>query len=134
MLRDWLASKILKRCDALHRNIHSNMNRPMMEYFKTILLLVQRGKCGICGKQTIPCLSALDHDHLSGWPRGFLCMPCNSRAGVWDAHIPKLKNDAEKELYKKYYRYLMAKPYELLIRMLEDMEKEAQRKDAEATR
>jgi hypothetical protein len=41
------------------------------------------GRCGICG--CIPRKPAIDHDHRTGFVRGFLCAGCNLGLGWWEA-------------------------------------------------
>jgi hypothetical protein len=44
------------------------------------MLLIQRGKCGICEKFFYGTRRMfVDHDHKSGRVRGILCYPCNHR-------------------------------------------------------
>jgi hypothetical protein len=46
------------------------------EYAK--LMALQGGKCAICsGGSTAKRRLALDHDHVTGKPRGLLCRSCN---------------------------------------------------------
>lgn len=54
------------------------------------MLLEQRGVCAICGNpETMVRRGKLqplsvDHDHVSGQPRGLLCQKCNSGIGFFD--------------------------------------------------
>lgn len=44
------------------------------------LVAAQGGKCPICLERPP---TDLDHDHLTGTPRGVLCSPCNSSLGIF---------------------------------------------------
>lgn len=50
--------------------------------------------CPICGKTTIVGISkvVLDHNHLNGNVRGWLCESCNTGIGRFDDHIDIIKN------------------------------------------
>ena len=41
------------------------------------LMVMQDGKCGVCGKRPGPKSFAIDHDHETGAIRGLLCQRCN---------------------------------------------------------
>jgi hypothetical protein len=41
------------------------------------LLTVQSGRCAICGRKPRAKALAVDHDHVSGAVRGYLCQRCN---------------------------------------------------------
>ena len=52
-------------------------------------------KCPICNKNTIPGLTSkvvLDHDHLTGKPRAWICDSCNTGLGRFKDDIETLKN------------------------------------------
>ena len=42
----------------------------------------QGGRCAICGEEIGLVSAHLDHNHLTGKVRGFLCAPCNLMLGV----------------------------------------------------
>lgn len=50
----------------------------------------QNGRCAICGRQETRMFSgkvsrlSLDHDHITGTPRGLLCVKCNSGLGMFN--------------------------------------------------
>lgn len=49
--------------------------------FLQALLAVQNSKCGICGAGSDRNDLVLDHDHASGFIRGYLCHACNVSEG-----------------------------------------------------
>lgn len=47
-------------------------------------ILIQRGKCKICGIDVLDIFKArVDHDHKTGKIRGILCNNCNSGLGFF---------------------------------------------------
>lgn len=57
-----------------------------------ILLAEQGNLCAICGDSNP---THLDHDHLSGRVRGFLCAPCNKGLGHFKDNADNLKKASE---------------------------------------
>lgn len=58
-------------------------------------LKIQNGKCAICGcilGTSIETQGCADHDHLTGKPRGVLCMHCNTALGLLKDNIENLEN------------------------------------------
>lgn len=69
------------------------------DFNKLIKMLKETTNCGICGihKDELKYSLALDHNHDTGEPRGFLCHNCNSAIG-------KLKDNSD--LVRKAAEYL----------------------------
>lgn len=73
----------------------------------TELLSKQDGRCAICNEvetctqNGMPRQMALDHDHETGQPRGFLCHLCNTALGKFRDNPLFLRNAADYvEMYK----------------------------------
>lgn len=49
-------------------------------------MLQQDGVCAICGKPPTKKRLHVDHNHVTGEPRGLLCVTCNMRVGVIEDH------------------------------------------------
>ena len=72
-------------------------NYTPLDYYN--LLLEQNNKCAICF--TEKCVTgnsfSIDHDHITGKPRGLLCYSCNHKLGWYE-----LKKDGVDNYLKKY--------------------------------
>lgn len=56
-----------------------------------LILAEQEYVCAVCKSPNRKGYNlALDHDHITGEPRGFLCHKCNSTLGFVDDSIPRL--------------------------------------------
>lgn len=64
----------------------------------------QGGVCAICRRPQQEGIKSLavDHDHLSGKPRGLLCRACNRGLGVFDDNTERLRAAAA---YLEAYTY-----------------------------
>ncbi len=62
----------------LHLSRHYGLTQDDFEF----LVVVQRGRCAICGKEDGSRLH-VDHDHSSGRVRGLLCGSCNRAMGLF---------------------------------------------------
>lgn len=54
-------------------------------------LLAQRGVCEVCGKPPGKLRLSVDHDKVTGLPRGLLCGPCNQQLHVLE-NVPLYKS------------------------------------------
>jgi len=54
-------------------------NRDKLKLAKAAGLTHRGGGCRICGKATD--VLVLDHDHVTGLTRAFICQPCNTKVG-----------------------------------------------------
>lgn len=64
-----------------------------------VIVSLFTGECHICGavEKGLPCLLAVDHDHITGKFRGWLCGDCNKALGFYE----KIKDSADKYLSEK---------------------------------
>lgn len=71
------------------------------------LLNAQNGRCAICQRATGKARRlAMDHNHLTGAPRGALCGPCNRVIGTWFDNP---------ETFRRAARYLENPPAAVLL-------------------
>jgi Recombination endonuclease VII len=75
------------RCKRCLRNGYYEKEYDFSLEQRVALLEKQGGKCAICKASTRLCL---DHDHETGFVRGFLCVPCNVMLGRLNEDVTKL--------------------------------------------
>jgi rubredoxin len=63
------------------RKIRANHNLPEFLYNKR--LAEQGYKCAVCGIEILGHKAHLDHNHVTGKHRGFLCFNCNTALGLF---------------------------------------------------
>lgn len=61
------------------------------------MLLLQGGRCAICGKHQVEFEQRLsvDHDHVTSEVRGLLCVKCNVGIGMLDDSVANLESAVE---------------------------------------
>jgi hypothetical protein len=75
--------------------------------FRTLFLKVG-GKCEICGRElrmtklekSSKPIACLDHDYVTGLPRGILCNTCNTRVGIFEDRKNKYRSYVERKREK----------------------------------
>ena len=101
------------------RRLH---NRDKLTLAKKAGLEHREGGCRICGVEAD--VLALDHDHVTGLTRAFICQPCNVKV----AYAERPTGEAYLRRYRKfatiYRRYLAATVWEGEARNLAQQKKE----------
>lgn len=79
-----LASGGCRACSrAYQRKYHLNYRYGISAERQQSLMTSQEGRCAVCGEVLKPGKEThLDHDHVTGKVRGFLCRRCNSAIGM----------------------------------------------------
>ena len=77
------------------REKHLRLSYQWDESIYQHVLMMQDGKCAICGTENPHHWSGkfcIDHDHNTGHPRGLLCFKCNAAIGHFNDNITTLNN------------------------------------------
>src|SRR3990167_3069530 len=135
---NWEISQAIKyhyichSCRSIHMrryNAKSNAKQHGMRFHPDvpahICLEFQDNKCAICGIKSNGRILHRDHNHLTGWFRGYLCGPDNTKlvsAGVDESPENALqyfiKHDLDQDYLLKISDYLYDPPYFKLLELL----------------
>lgn len=88
----------------------------------TMLSEFQNHKCWLCGMKANGSALHRDHNHVTGWLRGYLCGPDNARlpSKYTDSSLEEAKkyfmdHDMDKDIVERILNYLENPPYFLLL-------------------